>query len=107
MKVLKFSEDLIPSILSGEKTSTWRVNDDKDLSTADALSLQNRTTREEFAKATVVSVIEKSLGSVTDEDFDAHERYESPEKMYEAFRGYYGDQVGPDTLVKIVRFVLS
>jgi len=31
MKTLKFSKNLIPSIVSGEKTITWRCLDDKDL----------------------------------------------------------------------------
>jgi hypothetical protein len=30
MKRLKFSENLISKILSGEKTSTWRINDEKN-----------------------------------------------------------------------------
>jgi hypothetical protein len=32
MKTLKFYDNLIPLILSGEKTSTWRIFDDKNLS---------------------------------------------------------------------------
>lgn len=31
MKVLKFSENLVPLILSGQKTATWRMFDEKDL----------------------------------------------------------------------------
>jgi len=31
MKKLKFEPNLVPKILSGEKTSIWRLFDDKDL----------------------------------------------------------------------------
>jgi len=35
MKSLKFSAELVPLILSGEKTMTWRFWDDKDLDSGD------------------------------------------------------------------------
>ena len=40
MKVLKFREYLVPLVLSGEKDSTWRLFDDKDLSVGDEIELQ-------------------------------------------------------------------
>ncbi len=30
----------------------------------------------------------------------------SKEKMYEEYRGYYGDQVGPETMVKMIDYEL-
>ena len=30
MKILKFAPKLVPLVLSGEKTSTWRMFDEKD-----------------------------------------------------------------------------
>lgn len=107
MKTLKFVDNLIPLILSGEKTSTWRIFDDKNLSVDDELSFINKTTGEEFVQAKILSVREKTLGELNDEDYDAgHERYESKEKMLEAWQSYYDDSVTMDTPVKLITFEL-
>ena len=105
MKTLKFAPELVPLILSGEKTSTWRLFDDKNLSVGDKLSFINRTTGEEFAKERIVSVREKKLGEIDAVDFDeGHEHFESPKKMLESYRSYYGDMITMDTLVKLISF---
>jgi len=107
MKTLKFTSELVLLILSGEKTFTWRIFDDKDLSLGDELSFINKATGEEFAKARIVSVREKKLGEIDAADFDAgHERFESPEKMLESYRSYYGDTVTMDTTLKLIGFEL-
>lgn len=107
MKTLKFSPHLISLVLSGEKTSTWRLFDDKDLKKDDVLSMVNKSTGKEFAKAVITKTEEKRLGDLTDADFTGHERFESTEKMYEAYRGYYGDQVTPNSIVKMIDFKLT
>ena len=107
MKTLKFEAILVPLVLSGEKNSTWRLFDDKDLRVGDGLALVNKDTRERFAEATIISMREKKLGELQDTDWEGHERYESEEKMYEAYRGYYGDRVTPDSVVKIIKFKLA
>lgn len=104
MKTLKFMPHLAEMILDGEKTSTWRLFDDKDLSEGDELSLVNKETGKEFAKAVIIKVEEKKLKDLKDEDYDGHEKFESTEKMYETYRTYYGDKVGPDTIVKMIDF---
>lgn len=105
-KTLKFAEKLVPLVLSGTKTSTWRVFDDKDLQVGDDLSLMNKVTLQEFAKAKIISIQEKTLRKIDDADFDTHESYESKEKMFEEYRSYYGDKVNEDTVVKIIHFEL-
>lgn len=107
MKTLKFYPHLVPLVLSGEKTSTWRLFDDKDLQKGDALSLVDKSNGKEFAQAAIVSVREKKLEDLDDSDFNGHERFESEEKMYEAYRKYYGDRVTPQTIVKMVEFKLK
>lgn len=105
MKTLKFASELVPFILSGEKTSTWRIFDDKDLSLSDEISFINKATGEEFAKARIVSVREKTLGEIDAVDFDeGHERFESQEKMLAAYQSYYGDGVTMDTPIKLISF---
>ena len=107
MKTLKFAPHLVPLVLSGEKTSTWRLFDDKDLQKGDNLLLINKATGEEFAKAVIVKTQEKKLKDLKDDDFDGHEKFESEDKMYEAYKSYYGDKVTPDTIVKMVDFKME
>lgn len=107
MKTLKFMPHLVSMILSGEKTSTWRLFDDKDLQKGDELILINKETEEEFAKAVITKVEEKKLKDVKEEDFVGHEKFESEEKMYETYRKYYGEKVNPDTIVKMIDFKLT
>lgn len=106
MKVIKFRPHLVPLVLSGEKYSTWRVNDDKGFEVGDPVSLVNWETYEEFAHGVVSFVRQTQFKDLTEADYAGHRTYESPEEMYEEFRGYYGDWVGPETGVKIVRFEL-
>lgn len=105
-KTLKFAENLVPLVLSGKKTSTWRLFDDKDLQAGDELSFINRTTGEEFAKTQIVSVREKTFKELDDADFDGHEAYENREKMIETYRSYYGNTVMIDTPIKLIKFEL-
>ena len=104
MKNLKFAEHLVPLVLSGEKTSTWRLFDDKDLKEDDNIVLINKVTRERFAHAIIISTKEKKLCELVSSDFEGHEKFESTEKMYEAYKSYYGNMVTPDDIVKIIRF---
>ena len=90
----------------GEKTSTWRLFDDKNLSVGDEVELINWNTKEPFAKAVIIGVQEKKLSEITDSDFEGHEKFESTEKMYESYRTYYGNKVTPDTIVKMINFKL-
>lgn len=106
MKTLKLFDHLVPLVLSGEKKSTWRMFDDKDLRVGDELSLVNKSTGEEFASARITAIKEKRLGGITDADFVGHERFESSKKMFEAYKKYYGDRVTLDTPVKMITFEL-
>lgn len=105
-KALKFRDFLAELILKGEKNSTWRLFDDKDLREGDVVDLINWNTKEKFADATLVKVREKRMADLEERDFDGHEKFDSEEEMYAAYRTYYGDRVGPGTIVKIIRFKL-
>ncbi|PIR86172.1 hypothetical protein COU14_00470 [Candidatus Kaiserbacteria bacterium CG10_big_fil_rev_8_21_14_0_10_44_10] len=107
MKNLKFTPDLAKLILEGKKTATWRFFDDKDLKVGDDLELVNKDTGEVFAQAVITLVKEKPLGKVGEEDFCGHETYQDKEEMLTTYRGYYGDRVDWDTLVKMIHFKLG
>ncbi|HYD93428.1 MAG TPA: ASCH domain-containing protein [Candidatus Paceibacterota bacterium] len=104
MKTLKFAPHLVPKILSGEKTSTWRLFDDKDLREGDRVLFLNKETGEEFGTAHITNLRTKTLGTLTDSDWEGHERFPSEEEMYATYRKYYGDSVDEHSEVKILSF---
>lgn len=107
MKTLKFRPHLCQQIMSGEKTATWRLMDDKDLSTGDAIEFMNWETRQVFGTGSIAALKTKTLGTLEDTDWQGHERYPSEEAMYVEYKKYYGDSVNPDTEVKIIDFTFK
>ena len=106
-KTLKFKDELAKAILAGKKNVTWRLFDEKDLQVNDDLMFINKDTQESFARAKILSVREVELGQLTDEDWEGHEKYSSPEEMYKVFQSYYpGESVDENTIVKIIEFEL-
>ncbi len=105
-KTLKFRKNLVPLVLLKEKNSTWRLLDDKDLQVGDKVDLINWNTVDKFGEALLTEVKEKKMRDLEEADFEGHEKFESDEEMYKIYRKYYGDFVGPDTLVKIINFKL-
>jgi len=106
-KTIKFRPDLAKLILDGKKDATWRLFDDKNLSEGNEVDLINWETKEKFSEAILTKVWEKKMSKLVESDFDGHEKFSSEEEMYKTYRTYYGDKVGPDTVVKIIRFKLK
>jgi hypothetical protein len=106
IKILKFVSKLVPLILKGEKDSTWRLFDDKDLKPGDKLSLVEKESGKKFGEAVILSVREKILGEIEANDFDGHEKFESKEKMFDTYKNYYGEKVNEESVVKIIKFKL-
>ncbi len=110
MKTLKFEHKFAQMILKGEKTSTWRLYDDKDLSVDDRIKIIDKanpdddTSWEVIGQAKVNEVIEKRLGDVTDKDMKGHEDFDSKDQMLATYRGYYGERVNWETPIKIINF---
>lgn len=105
LKTLKFVEPLPELILAGTKTSTWRINDEKNIVIDDELSFCN-TAGKEFARAKVVEVLFARLGNLTVKEKEGHESYASEQEMYHTFSQFYKLPVGPETEVKIIKFKL-
>ncbi|MDD2657645.1 MAG: NUDIX domain-containing protein [Candidatus Pacebacteria bacterium] len=104
MKTLKFAPHLVEKILSGEKNSTWRLFDDKNLQEGDELIFINKETGEQFGTAKITSLKTKTLGTLTDDDRAGHEKYASDNEMYASYKKYYGDKVDENSEVKILTF---
>ena len=106
MKTLKFREKLSKLILSGKKTTTWRLFDDKDLQKGDVVSFVVSETKKEFAQAQLMDVKKMTLGESWETGIEGHEKYSSPEEMYLEFSTYYKELVNASTPVKVIRFLL-
>ncbi len=70
----------------------------------DQLLFVSKETGEEFGGAVITSLHSKTLGTLTDADWEGHERFASEEEMYKTYRGYYGDRVNEESVVKILSF---
>ena len=68
MKLVKFRDYLVPLVLSGEKNSTWRLLDDKNLSVDNEIALQEFGRDSSFATAKITKVVEKPFSELTQED---------------------------------------
>ena len=103
MKQLKFQPNLMSLVLSGEKTVTWRLFDEKNLSAGDKLEFINSENKNKFAEAEIISVKEKPLVSLVDSDWAGHEKVTNP---IEHYSNLYKTKVDEQTPVKIIRFKL-
>lgn len=105
-KTIKFRNHLADLVLKGEKNTTWRLFDDKDFQTGDAVDFINWETGQKFASAELIKVWEKTLGTLEDADWEGHERFTSEEEMYKTYKTYYGEKVDENSPVKIIQFRL-
>ena len=106
MKTLKFRKELSELILKKEKTTTWRIFDDKDIKQGDIMQFLVWETKEVFADAKIINVIEKKFKDLDEQDLEGHEKFESKEQMYKTYSTYYNKIVDENTLVKIIKFEL-
>lgn len=110
MKALKLNHDFAEQVAAGTKSSTIRINDDKNLSVDDQVELidkvdpDNPDSWQAIGTATINEIIEKRLSDLTAHDLEGDEAYASSEEMYEAYRRYYGPSVSPQTPAKVIRF---
>ncbi len=104
MKILKFRRKLSKLILSDEKSTTWRLFDDKDLSVGDEVSFVVWEDGREFARVKIINVKETSFDVLTDDDWTGHEKFVSDNVMYKTFEKYYNRSVNKNSPVKIIKF---
>jgi ribonuclease HI len=113
MKTLKLDHASAEMIRSGNKTSTWRIYDDKDIRVNDELELVDKvkpsdpSTWESIGVARVNMIVEKRLGEVAKGDFAGNQGYDSRAEMLKAFQKHYGPQVTFETPVKMIHFTLK
>ncbi len=110
MKTLKLDHELAQHVISGEKTNTWRLKDDKNISVNDDVELIDKVDPEKpetwlkIGVAKIDKVTEKRLGEINPTDNENHEVYGSVGVMLQVFRGYYGEDVDENTPIKMIQF---
>ncbi len=110
MKALKLNHEFAQEVLAGKKTSTWRVNDDKDLHVNDVITLIDKVdplkpeSWHGIGVAQIDSILEKRLGEVVISDLPKGESLPDSPELLKIFQGFYGPQINLDTPVKIVNF---
>ncbi len=113
MKKLKLDHELAELVLNGQKWSTWRMFDDKDLSVNDEVELIDKVKPDDpeawipIGIARINQIIERRLGDIEESDLDGREGFESREEMLRKFQRNYGANVTFDTPVKIIHFDLK
>ena len=113
MKTLKFRHRFAEDIRKGLKTTTWRIDDTKDISVNDELELIDQVDPADarswrvIGTARVEAVIEKRLGGVDENDLQGHEVFASQEDMLDRYTRIAGRQVSLDTPIKIIHFKLT
>ena len=103
-KTLKFAPSLVPLILNGSKTTTWRLFDDKDLSEGDVVDFLESGTRKSVAVAKLTKIHETTLGNLKPEEKLGHEQFASDQEMLDNFSNYYNREVTAATPVKIIKY---
>lgn len=110
MKQLKFSHQYAQAIVRGEKTSTFRVNDDKDIVVGDRVQLVDKVDTDHprtwlIPGELVVTAVEDCLlRDLSRAQKMRAESFDNLEEMIHTFRRFYGEHIDEATLVKIITF---
>lgn len=113
LKQLKFDHQLAINILKGNKTSTFRVFDDKNIRVGDLLILVDKVEHDNpsswqlFGEALVHEIREKRLGTITGDDWEGHENYDNIQDFIMTHQQYYKLPITEETPVKIIRFTFN
>ncbi len=113
MKSLKFDHELAQAVQRGEKTSTMRIRDDKNLSVNDAVLVIDKTdpqrpeTWRVIGTARLTRILEKHLSDVVEIGIESPEGHYVPQDMLTEFREYYDNDVSLSTSVKFIYFDFS
>jgi len=110
MKTLKFDHELANLIKTGQKFSTWRMFDDKDLSVNDEVKIIDKKDPKDpqswqiIGVARITEVVEKRIEDVSEGEIKADRGYAGKKEMLQTYQKYYGNKVTSSTPVKIIYF---
>jgi ribonuclease HI len=110
MKQLKFEHNFAQAIKEGEKTATFRVNDDKDLRIGDQIELVDKVDANHPKTWNITGIlkIEKidnvPLKELSKDQLSQAESFDNLDEMLQTFRRFYGEHISMDTLVIVLHF---
>lgn len=110
MKFLKVSHKMAKLITAGQKNSTWRINDEKNLSVDDEIGIIDKVDPKDPSTWLVIGtgrisqVVQKHLKDIQNNDLEVGEQFASRTEMIKTFQHYYGRDINEQTTVKIVTF---
>lgn len=110
MKQLKFSHKAAQLINSGDKRSTFRMFDDKDISVNDEIEIIDKvdpnrpSTWRPICIVKVNSVIQKRLSNIDSDDLTKYDIYPTFDKLLHAMKIYYGNRFNAESTIKIISF---
>jgi hypothetical protein len=102
---LKFADPLAELIVRGQKYTTWRMNNSRDLRAGDRLNCIHYSTLRLFAVAAISRVAERTFATLGPEDLEGHESFASEQTMLDAYARYYDTLVTSNTQLTVVDFV--
>lgn len=92
-KTIGFAKELVPLVLDGSKTLTYRIGEKWDfLEVGDTILTDDSSTGKVFAELEIVCKEKGTFGSLRD-DRDGHEVYRSTEERRKTFKKYYGRDI--------------
>ena len=113
MKKLKFDHTNAKSIVSGDRTVTYRFKDDKDIAVGDRVEVVDKVEVDEPAKweipgyVEVIGIEELPLKDVELEKFGADKGMVSKENMIKLFQRYYGEGISDKSSIKEIHFTFD
>lgn len=88
-KVIGFASDLVPRVLKGSKTLTYRLGDKWSfLEVGDTIQTEDSSSNKVFAELEIISKEVGTFGTLRD-DREGHEEYRSLEERRATFEKYY------------------
>jgi hypothetical protein len=99
-----FAPELVPLILDGSKTLTYRLGNKWDfLKVGDTILTDNSATGKAFAELEITSKEGGTFATLRD-DREGHEMYRTPEERRATFSKYYGRPIADDEPATIIGF---
>lgn len=111
MKQLKFDHHFAQAIITGKKTATFRVNDDKDIRVSDEVQLVDKVKRDHPTSWVIPGVLKittvtsATLSELTKDQLSIGETFDNVDEMLQTFRRFYGEHVDMDTQILVLEFV--
>jgi ribonuclease HI len=107
MKTLKFTADQIPQIIAGVQTTTWRIDDEKQLDVGDEIQFINSQSGASFGYGRIREITKKRIVDIDEHDKVGHKVYRNDAEILAEFRKFYGPEVTTNTIVKVVKYTYN